>query len=90
MSFRAWLRDWLDVPTKDQMVSLDLYERDLNSKLNVLITHQDALVGRIQKLEELLKMPIDFRLAQAQSSLKLLASFINELQHDVDDPNLEG
>ncbi len=82
MSLKTWLRDWLDVPTKDQMYALDLSIDELSNKVNVLIAHHDALIGRIQKLEELLKMPTDFRLAQAKNSLNLLTEFINEIQRD--------
>lgn len=83
MSLRTWLRDCL-------------FDDDLNDRLDVIEerAHEDRhnRIGDVQaiaqhrteidKIKEQLKMPIDFRLAQAQNSLKLLTDYINEIQRD--------
>jgi len=80
MSLKTWLRDWLDITNLDEDTDAGLRRLEnnmieLNGKLNTLDAH-------MRKIDELLKMPIDFRLAQAANSLKLLADFINEIQQD--------
>lgn len=82
---REKLRDWLgitqfeqDLDDGSQSCDRKMYElrKQVNDDLDAAGTSIE------QRVNELMKMPIDFRLAQAKSSLNLLTSFINEIEHD--------
>lgn len=80
MKLKTWLRDWLGISSLAKCTS-EQFTRAGNNEINML-TRINDLTRKQEKIDELLKMSIDFRLAQAANSLKLLTEFINEIQHD--------
>lgn len=84
MSLRTWLREWLELELTEFKEDIEQDLRDLNRKLVELKTEADWNKKQLIRFDEILRMPTDFRLAQAKNSLNLLTEFINEIQSDVE------
>jgi hypothetical protein len=87
-----WLKKriqrWLEID------EIDNGFREMDEDLAGVLRERSELTDRLSKIEFMLheivdtiKMPVDWRLAQAKNSLNLLTSFINEIERDYDKNN---
>lgn len=87
---RDKLRDWLGVSTYEHVLAQDL--RNTRKVLREEIqahkfTELVELTRRVMECERIVgltKLPIDIRLQQLHASLKIVTSFANELQREID------
>lgn len=90
MKLRNRIRKWLGLDS-DYDILYDQFKRAtldiviLRNQLVALDTTLNAVAERFNDMEaQFMKSPITFRLAQVNSSLKILTSFANELQRDIE------
>lgn len=82
MSLKSWIRNLIASELTEFRIDHDQDFLKLHTRIIKLETETEWNKKQLIRFDEILRMPIDFRLAQAKNSLNLLTEYINEIQRD--------